>query len=44
MLQLELDEREHDDPCPYLLAIWMPGKKILRLKYYKLILSNVYLT
>ncbi|RWR82378.1 transcriptional activator DEMETER-like protein [Cinnamomum micranthum f. kanehirae] len=22
----ELDRREHDDPCPYLLAIWTPGE------------------
>ncbi|XP_072965089.1 protein ROS1C isoform X2 [Typha angustifolia] len=23
---LDLDEREPDDPCPYLLTIWMPGE------------------
>ncbi|XP_010278237.1 PREDICTED: transcriptional activator DEMETER-like isoform X2 [Nelumbo nucifera] len=25
-LLLGVDRREHDDPCPYLLAIWTPGE------------------
>lgn len=26
-LNLQMDKREPDDPCPYLLAIWTPGMK-----------------
>lgn len=25
---IQLDKREPDDPSPYLLAIWTPGKHI----------------
>ncbi|KAI3769145.1 hypothetical protein L6452_00245 [Arctium lappa] len=29
----EFDEREHDDPTPYLLAIWLPGETSNSLEY-----------
>jgi hypothetical protein len=25
---LQFEQREPDDPCPYLLSIWTPGKII----------------
>lgn len=34
ILKLQLDRREPDDPCPYLLAIWTPGmRQALKMKY-----------
>lgn len=41
ILTLQLDRREHDDPCPYLLAIWTPGmRQALKMKYIFYRLKN----